>query len=229
MKKSAVFLLCFLALAGTVFADSAPSGMQFSLNAANDGVVITKYNGTSLKLLVPGDIEGFPVTEIGANAFAGGTINEITLPPTLKIIGEGAFSKSRLTKIAIPEGVTRIEKSAFEGCFNLTGVVLPSSLTSIGDSAFASSSLVAVVLPAHVSEIGAKAFAGCTRLASVTLGAYIGSIGVEAFARCGSLKTLAIPDAVKRIAFGADAFTGCKGLILATQAKLKTLGYSGGF
>jgi hypothetical protein len=230
MKKS--FLVCLIllgVLTGSLFAANAPPGTQFTLNAANDGVVITKYNGTSVNLAIPSDIEGFPVTEIGPNAFANGTINEITLPATLRIIGEGAFSKSRLTKITIPEGVTRIEKSAFEGCFNLTLVGLPSTLTAIGDNAFASSSLVAIVIPANVAEIGAKAFSSCTRLANVSLGAYIKSISANAFAGDAALKTFTIPDTVKSIQFGADVFNGCKGLILTTQVKLKNLGYAGVF
>ena len=44
----------------------------------------------------------------------------------------GEFMKS----ITIPDGVTRIEDYAFEGCSNLKSITIPSSVRSIGFGAF---------------------------------------------------------------------------------------------
>ncbi len=40
------------------------------------------------------------------------------------------------TEFAIPDSVTKIGNSAFQGCNNLTSVRIPSSVTYIGDFAF---------------------------------------------------------------------------------------------
>ena len=46
-------------------------------------------------------------------------------------IGDNAFSYSSMYKIVIPEGVTKIEHSAFWRCDNLECVILPSSIQDI--------------------------------------------------------------------------------------------------
>ena len=41
-----------------------------------------------------------------------------------------------VTDVVIPNGVTTIGFSAFEGCFNLESVTIPNGVTFIGDRAF---------------------------------------------------------------------------------------------
>jgi len=98
------------------------------LNAAGDGAVITKYSGdrevvgknekgyiySSGELIVPATIQGFPVKEIG----------------------DGAFSNKSLTRVVIPEGVTRIGSDAFRNNRELIAVTIPSTVTSVGKGAF---------------------------------------------------------------------------------------------
>ena len=43
---------------------------------------------------------------------------------------------SGLTSITIPDSVTSIGYSAFEGCTGLTSITIPDSVTSIGNCAF---------------------------------------------------------------------------------------------
>ena len=55
----------------------------------------------------------------------------------LEIIDKNAFLDcSGLTKVIIPEGVSRIEQYAFKGCSNLTDITFPQSLTQIHTEAF---------------------------------------------------------------------------------------------
>lgn len=51
-------------------------------------------------------------------------------------------------ELVIPDGVTSISSSAFNGCTGLTGIVIPNSVTSIGEGAFKGcSSLASITIP----------------------------------------------------------------------------------
>ncbi|MBR2320563.1 MAG: leucine-rich repeat domain-containing protein [Clostridia bacterium] len=63
-------------------------------------------------------------------------LRQLTLPTTVKTIGEGAFCWNNLRTLVIPEGVTHIGKSAFIGSLRLLHVTLPSTLQTIEPSAF---------------------------------------------------------------------------------------------
>lgn len=65
------------------------------------------------------------------------TLEEITLPDTLKYVGENSFYGCvSLGFIGVPEGVESIGKSAFSECVSLYMIRLPSTLGSIGENAF---------------------------------------------------------------------------------------------
>ena len=89
------------------------------------------------------------------------------------------------TEYAIPDSVTSIGHSAFEGCASLASITIPDSVTSIGHSAFE----------------------GCASLASITIPDSITSISNHAFSNCESLASITIPDNVTRICYGAFSDT----------------------
>jgi hypothetical protein len=67
----------------------------------------------------------------------GAKSGALTLPNTLTIIGDYAFSGcSGLTSVTIPGSVTIIGNQAFYGCSGLTSVTIPGSVTIIGNQAF---------------------------------------------------------------------------------------------
>ncbi|MBQ9974923.1 MAG: leucine-rich repeat protein, partial [Clostridia bacterium] len=52
-------------------------------------------------------------------------------------IGQGAFRNcQRLTKITLPEAVTRIEKTAFVSCSGLTEIYIPKGVVEVGTGIF---------------------------------------------------------------------------------------------
>lgn len=79
-------------------------------------------------LTLPGTLKN-----IGNYAFAGTGISNLTLPATLKSIGNGAFQDcNSLQEVVVPNGVESIGDYAFSWCYQLSKLVLPNSLTRIG-------------------------------------------------------------------------------------------------
>ena len=165
------------------------------------------------------------VTTINNGAFAGARRTDVDkVNPSFCSDDVGAlFDKERRTLLhvpsdvsnyAIPEGVTDIGQSAFEGCTSLTSVTIPSSVKTIGMSAFEKcKSLRSVTIPEGVKIIEINAFAWCTSLTSVTIPSSVTDIDWSAFAFSG-LTSVTIPPSVTAI--GQGAFAGCENLTSVT-------------
>ena len=75
----------------------------FQYEIVDDGIVITGYFGSEKTVTVPADIAGYPVSEIGEEAFLGSTVTELILPETIMKIGENALpSNCHVTYVGIP-------------------------------------------------------------------------------------------------------------------------------
>ena len=112
------------------------------------------------------------------------------------------------TEIVIPNSVTSIADSAFEGCTGLISVTIGNSVTSIGNYACKGcTGLTSVTIPDSVTSIHAYVFQGCNSLTSITIPSSVRSIGNQAFAYCTGLTSIIIPNSVRSI--GYSAFSGC--------------------
>jgi len=124
---------------------------------------------------------------------------------------EGRISKNNLTSIIIPEGVTEISASEFDGCYKLTTIALPNSITKIEEKAFHEcTGLKSITIPDSVTSIGSAAFNYCTSLTSVRIPNSVTSIGKSAFHACSSLTSVTIGNGVTSI--GDGAFSVCTSL-----------------
>ena len=123
---------------------------------------------------------GSGVTHIGAWAFEDTNITSLTIPGSVKTIGEGGVSGNRyLSALTLESGLETIGAYAFADC-RIASVVIPDGVTSIGENAFAScvradyingqwvdTGLTTVTIPGSVTSIGKNAFTDNQQLTTV--------------------------------------------------------------
>ena len=147
----------------------------------------------------------------------GNEIKDLVIPNSVSSICNSAFQGcSDLTSLTIPSSVTAIGDYAFCSCSGITDVLtIPNSVTSIGYAAFLScSSLTSVIIPNSITSISDQAFRSCSGLTSVEIPNSVTSIGNEVFWMCRSLTSITIPNSVTNI--GESAFGYCNSLTSVT-------------
>ena len=138
-------------------------------NESEDGVIYLNktaysYKGTSpIKLEIEEGTLGIASGAFSANF----DLYSVLLPPTLLVIGEGAFMNcSSLSSIEIPGSVETISCRTFSGCSNLYSVILHEGIKRIESYAFEScTKLETISIPSSVYFMGS--FYGCKGLRSV--------------------------------------------------------------
>ena len=199
---------------------------------------IITYDGTDPQLVIPETLQDVPVTEIGYRAFLeNAVITGVTLPSTLKKIGDRAFMFTNVGDIDLPAGLEIIEEGAFAQMPNLTAINIPGGvkelpymvfyndvnlasvtlnegLEKIGSDVFSScSGLKSLILPDTVKELGENTFQNCTSLASINFPAGLTYIPYACFDNAG-LTTLTIPENI--VSIGGGAFGRCAKLTSVT-------------
>lgn len=156
---------------------------------------ITKYVESDTVVVIPSKINGFTVETIGHGAFERSAVTSVTIPDSVTAIHDGAFANcSQLTNISIPNSVTSIGLSAFEHCTSLKSITLPSSLRNISMFLFHNcSQLTTIHIPDSVSSIQSYAFYNCGKLETIRIPVSVTSIGSYAFDGCPSSMTVTYP------------------------------------
>lgn len=114
----AVLAACLTAPAAFA-AETTPPTSDYTYTITKDNTVtITGYTGSDTALTVPAKLDGSPVTEIAADAFAEQTkLTSVTLPDGLEKIADDAFFNcTSLKTLTLPDSVTSLTGAAFSGC-----------------------------------------------------------------------------------------------------------------
>ncbi len=223
---------------------------DYKYSIVNNSVIIDKYTGSDSVVIVPDNINGYDVTEIGSSAFAGcSNIKDIKLPKTLETIGYEAFRNCiGLESIKIPSKVKIIGDYVFENCSNLKEINLPDGVEKIGYHFILGTIIQEIKIPKSVQS-GSGALYGANELKKVEFEEGTetiingicdvnyyenkieeiiipeGVIKIEdyAFSDCTNIKDIKLSESLESI--GYEAFRNCIGLeSIEIPSKVKTIG-----
>ena len=85
---------------------------------------VAAYSGRDAEIVIPEQVEGFPVVWIGKKAFLSNkTLRKIVLPETLAGIGDWAFAHcGKLEKVTLPYRRLEIGQGVFRECLSLSQI-----------------------------------------------------------------------------------------------------------
>ena len=100
---------------------------QFTFTTNNGAITITRYTGSGSIVVIPGTTNGYPVANIGTNAFQNiTTLTSVTIPSSVTNIGDGAFSNCGLLReIYLQGNAPSLGSAVFTGDNNATIYYLP--------------------------------------------------------------------------------------------------------
>lgn len=207
-------------------------GIKYRITSFDECEVIRKtiddYNVYSGNIVIPDKVsfnrQEYKVTSIGKEAFSVSKLTSVSIPNSVTLIGEEAFSYcEELTYVSIPNSVTSIGDKAFRECKKLAFITIPNSVTHIGESAFVYSGITSIDIPSSITTLSYGVFSYCSELTSVSIPNSVTSIGDWAFRGCGKLASITIPNSVTHIGEWAFAQTGITSI--SVPATITTLPY----
>ena len=173
------------------------------------------------QLVIP---EGVEEINQYAFAFCRKLKAQVTLPSTIKKIGEWAFYGCPITSINLPEGLESLGSLAFWDC-DLREVSIPSSCHEFNEGwqfGF-NRNLEKMHLPEGMTEIPDHFAVDCFRLREVNFPHTLKHIGEKAFSLCISLKNVDLPLGMQSL--GEEAFSELEALEqIVFPASMKSLG-----
>ena len=205
---------------------------SFAYDFLVDGIYYKITNSTTKEVAVTlKSINGggySPVTYLSdyeGNVIIPPTVTHNGVNYSVTRIDDHAFDDSDVTSISIPNTVKSIGNSAFAYCVLLTDIQIPSSVTTFGSSIFTGSGLINPIacgnrllycpanyegeyhIPMGITELAGGIFSGCTKISKVIIPHGVTSSPASAFQNCISLESVSVPATVNEV--GSSAFSDC--------------------
>ena len=224
--------------------------MRFCVSSASNHTCYLSYieRYASGTITIPGEVEGFKVTEIGPAFYNNyNTITKVNLPSTVERIADKAFyGCTSLSSIAL-DNVKYIGEEAFYGCTSLSDVTGRDNLEYIGGYAFDNTSLYNNMpdglvylgkvlykykgkIPANTEisvnegtvSISPKTFSNnsysSSNLVSITLPKSLSDVSENSLYDCSGLKTIIVADGNETY----DSRNNCNAIIETSSNTLVT-------
>lgn len=230
---------------------SAATGTQdfrYQIDGILEQVTIVKYEGMQADVVIPEEIEGYPVTKISSGIFSeNNEIQSLTITGNVREIGENAFegldnlervtistkqkeikgldfSENKSLRLVEMSGELEVlNRRIFSGCSSLVKVVFPPNLTKIGAGAFSGTGIESVVVPDSVSEMGDAVFGSCPDLKKATLSKNLKVVPEYAFSHDKNLQEVILPHGIESIEKSAFESSGIQKINLPET--LKVIGF----
>ena len=192
-------------------------GLDYIINDDGISCTVTGIGScTDRILIIPEYIEGCKVTAIGENAFKECEFQKVVIPQYVTEIGARAFMNCKsMDEVTLPAGLKVIGEEGFYICSVLQNVYYQgdvegwcsidfvtgwSSPTGHYSNLYFKDKLVTdLVIPDTVTKIDNHAFFGCEAITSVKIGNGVIEIGDQAFSCCKSLSKVTLGNSVKTI------------------------------
>lgn len=228
---------------------------QVDTSEAGEKISIVEYSGLTVELAVT-VVDSYNVQAGTPNLEDVNIIFDLETG-LLKVTGTGEFLslsnientpnsiKTRIKKVNIGNGITKIPVDAFgenknledisfpntleeicDGNFystKITQIVFPQSLKKIGQSCFSSSALISLEIPDSVLEIGSSSFSNLSSLKKVIFHEGLETISPVAFNECPLITELSLPSTLKNMQYSFQGSTlehleiGGDGALFATS------------
>lgn len=196
------------------------------------GVIIKGYKGTQKKLVIPDEVEDYPVVHIGSLG-VNDYVEEVVFDQEKIGFSDDAFKdcakmvthdengnkimfgvllecKNIQSTMVLP-GAQKIANRLFQNNDVIENVVVAEGTEIIDNCAFENcKNLRSVRFPKTLKRIGASAFSGCIMLTDVVFPDNLEEISSSAFKDCKSIRSASFPQSLNKI--GWHAFENCAAL-----------------
>lgn len=170
---------------------------DYDYTVNEDTATIVKYNGNDKDVEIPAEIDGYPVTEVGAEAFSYLKLNSVAIPEGILTIGKRAFEYCEITDaLQLPENIT-VSVDAFSYAKLPEVVTIPAGAT-VEKGAFSYIKAMKQVVIESDTVIKSRAFGYCDDLEQVVC---LGYLETRAFEYCEGIKQVLLQDEVAEGAF----------------------------
>ncbi len=109
---------------------------NYTFNETKDGIVITGYTGENDIVIIPAEIEEYPIVAINQRIFMYG-VKGLFIPYSIKKLDNECFSRSiHLEFVFIPGSLKIIPEKSFAFCEELSYVIFGNGIEKIGKESF---------------------------------------------------------------------------------------------
>lgn len=177
---------------------------EYSKNGTSGTITLTKYKGTSEKVIIPSEIDGLKVEGLLETFYNNIDVTSVTVPESVVDIRWGAFAYCINLNEIIFKGDIRINVSAEDNQLDVFKDTpwLEAKKAENPDFLIINNVLVAcsvsgeVTIPNGIKKIASLAFAHNLYITSVTIPDGVTELGSMAFGYCFNLKSVVLPDSV---------------------------------
>lgn len=190
------------------------SGLIFSVY--DNYATLTGAVNVSGDVKIPAMYGSAIVSAISSNVFKDNVaITSVSIPETVTQIGESAFNGCTALTAVYFEGTSQckeIQKYAFYGCSKLSDCAIPTTIQKVREYAFSGSGITSVSFT-NLTILEAHSFENCKSLVSVNIAdscSKIVTISDKTFYECKSLESVVLPKSLINI--NGHAFYNCTSL-----------------